>query len=108
MRKQITRAVLVAAGAITVLVILLSHSLVIPGQGSDTSKLKKTEQAATIATAPSDVVTSSAVQLDEVALPFVESILQVAASQPVFVFEGHVLTPYRRVLFRQIISPNAP
>jgi hypothetical protein len=110
MRKQIIRSILMVAGVLTVGVILLSQTVKLPNQPKThaTKNSKQTEHTAQVVQAPSDVVTSPSVQLNDV-FPIA---LKATEPQPVEAdFDQpntQIRIPSLSVLFRTLISPNAP
>ena len=109
--RSLYRTLMIGVGVIATLVIVLSQAL--PEISGEQSEKIKTEQAeknakAQITTIPStDVVLGAAIQIDDV-----DRSLLVTLEQGEEVTSGycvsHVLTQYLQVLFRAIISPNAP
>jgi hypothetical protein len=103
---------LMIAGFLTVVVILLSQTLFFPAENSaPTSKSHSTTEQAPVATilpAPADVVLSPSVQLDEISPTAIKtSVPDTKDAKPFFLIPGTFST-YFNILFRAIISPNAP
>jgi hypothetical protein len=119
MKKQVFRMILMITGILTVAIILLSQSFYGPVQNSPSkNKAARTEQSKKerraedqkkiIINAPADVVASQAVQLDE-NTPILLKTLTPDQEQTKTAFpEIKIFASYFRVLFRSIISPNAP
>jgi hypothetical protein len=112
MKKPFFRMLLMIAGVLTVVVILLAQSLYLPAE-KDISLAKakqKTEQGpgTTIIHAPADVVPSPSVQLDEISPTAVKTSTPVEKDINSFFPLTRIFTPYLTILFRAIISPNAP
>jgi hypothetical protein len=112
MRKRFFRTILMIAGVLTVLVILLSQSFYFPAE-KDVALAKasqKTEQApgVTIIHAPADVVPSPPVQLDEISPTSLKTPSPEAKDAKPFFPVARIVTSYFNILFRAIISPNAP
>ena len=112
MKKPFFRVLLMIVGVLTVAVILLAQTLYFPAEKDFAlAKAKQeTEQSpgTTIIHAPADVVPSPSVQLDEIS----PTALKVSPPDekginPLFA-TTRVVTTYLRILFRAIISPNAP
>ena len=102
---------MLAVGITATLVIVLSQAL--PDISGYTNNKAKTEQAdqdaeVRIVAAPSDVVVGGVVELHDVDRFLLETLI----SQKVETLElpnfAHALSGYFNVLFRAIISPNAP
>jgi hypothetical protein len=113
MQKQFSRMILMIAGVLTVVVILLSQSFYHPAE-NDLSKVKteqKTDQhphAAIMINAPADVVPSSAIQLDENIPTLLKTPAAQKENEETFFPGVEIVAPYFKILFRAIISPNAP
>ena len=112
MKKPFLRMLLMIVGVLTVVVILLAQSLYFPAEKDlALAKVKqKTEQApgTTIIHAPADVVPSPSVQLDEVS-PIEQKVSTPDEKGISPFFEiTRIVTHYFQILFRAIISPNAP
>jgi hypothetical protein len=112
MKKQFFRMILMIAGVLTVVVILLSQSLYFPVENdlALAKKNQKTEQGpgTTITNAPADVVPSPSIQLDEVAPTGAKTATAEEAERTPFFHITRIFISYFEVLFRAIISPNAP
>ncbi len=104
--------VLMIGGVLTVAVILLAQSLYFPAE-KDLALAKakqKTEQApgSTIIHAPADVVPSPSVQLDEIYPTALKTATPDEKNNNPFFPLTRIFTHYFKILFRAIISPNAP
>jgi hypothetical protein len=112
MKKQVFRIFLMIAGVLTVLVILLSQSFYQPvenGQSKAKANQKAGEQTgATHISAPADVVPSPAIQLADHIPTLLKSFIAGEEHEKTFFPEIEILTAYFNILFRAIISPNAP
>jgi hypothetical protein len=112
MKKPFFRMLLMIVGVLTVVVILLAQSLYFPAEKdlALTNAKQKSEQApgAAIIHAPADVVPSPSVHLDEVS-PTAQKVVtpDEKGINPFFEI-ARIVTPYFKILFRAIISPNAP
>ena len=100
------------AGVLTVVVILLAQFLYFPAEKDlalDAAK-QKTEQApgATIIHAPADVVPSPSVQLNEISPAALKASIPDVKSTKTFFPITRIFASYFKILFRAIISPNAP
>ncbi len=111
LKKTLFRTMMLAAGLLAVAVILISSST---KQVSAHSKEKaKTEQgeksAQTYVSAPTEAIPGSAVKVDEPA-PSLQEVLFGVEEEEVEIptRTGKELMRYMKVLFRAIISPNAP
>jgi hypothetical protein len=93
-------------------VILLAQSLYFPAEKdlALSREKQKTEQApgAAIIHAPADVVPSPSVQLDEISPTALKTFTPDEKGTDPFFGITRILTPYFKILFRAIISPNAP
>jgi hypothetical protein len=110
MGKQVFRLISIVAGVLTVAVILLSQSLHLPEIRKTSLKEKhKTEQTRDrVVLAPVDVVTSPLVQLDEVFPVSLDvPVIELPEAQSLY-STIQLVVPYFNILFRSIISPNAP
>lgn len=97
------------AGVLTVLVILLSQSLYFPSGPSIKKEKQKTEQhGLTIINAPADVVPTPSVQLNEGLPALLKPVIAAEENSEPFFTPVEILRPYLKILFRAIISPNAP
>ncbi len=100
------------AGVLTVCIILLSQSFYQPVENSQTKA--KTEQkagdqtGATHISAPADVVPSPAIELADNIPTLLKSLTSGEEGEKTFFPDLEILTPYFNILFRAIISPNAP
>ena len=112
MKKRFLRTILMIAGVLTVMVILLSQSFYRPIE-NNLARVKKEQKAgeqtgATRLSAPADVVPISAIQLGENIPTILKSLTSVDEDEKTFFPDFIIFTPYLKVLFRAIISPNAP
>lgn len=110
---SIIRAFMIVVGITATLVIVLSQAL--PDASRAYSKKAKTEQSAeqsgdhTIVASPSDVVPGSGpVQMNDADRSLLETLLVEEVDCAEFHFNPGVFLGYFNVLFRAIISPNAP
>ncbi len=105
--------ILMIAGVLTVVVILFSQSFYRPAE-SDTSipnagqKSDQHPHATIIVNAPADVVPSSAIQLDEHIPTLLKTLTEQKETEEKFFTGAEIIAPYFKILFRAIISPNAP
>ena len=112
MKKQFFRTILMVAGVLTVLVILLSQSFYQPVENSVLKA--KTEQkagehnGATNISVPADVVPIAAMQLADNIPTLLKTLALDPESEKISFPNIEILTPYFNILFRTIISPNAP
>jgi hypothetical protein len=100
------------AGIITVVIILLSQSFYHPVENG-LSKAKKEKKDhrhadAKIVNAPSEVVPSSTVQLDENTPTLLKTLTLKKTEEKTDRPEVRIFASYFKTLFRAIISPNAP
>jgi len=105
MKKQVSRIILMIAGVLTVVVILLSQSLY---KETPPSKQKQKTEEAVVIQAPADVVPSPSVQMDEVFPTLLKALIRDEEGTATFFSTSELFTPYLKMLFRAIISPNAP
>jgi hypothetical protein len=114
MKKQLSRTILMITGITTVIVILLSQSFFHPAPVKTSLAKPKSEQkanhsgATVIVNAPSDVVPSSTMQLDENAPAQLKSLPSHQRPRKVFFSDIRIFTSFLQTLFRTLISPNAP
>src|SRR5258708_4217375 len=110
MKKPLFRMLLMIAGVLTVVVILLAQSVYFPVEKDLALAKQKSEHVPGTAMiqAPADVVPSPSVQLDEISpAPLKTSVPAEKDINPFFPIT-RIFTPYFKILFRAIISPNAP
>lgn len=100
---------MMVAGVLAALLIVLSQSFYHQAKEKAKSEQKADENAQSFISAPNDAVSqTNIVQLDDQVPSLKESILS-EEKQPVQpVIKPEVFTRYFKVLFRAIISPNAP
>ncbi len=100
------------AGVLTVFVILLSQSFYQPvenGQPKAKTEQKAGEHAgATHISVPADVVPSTAIQLADHIPTFLKSLAPDQEREKSIFPDIKIFAPYFNILFRSIISPNAP
>jgi len=112
MKKPLFRMLLMIAGVLTVVVILLAQSVYFPVE-KDLALAKAKQKSehvpgTAMIQAPADVVPSPSVQLDEISpTPLKTSVPAEKDINPFFPIT-RIFTPYFKILFRAIISPNAP
>ena len=101
-KKALLRGIMLAAGLVAVCAILLSP-------GFSQVKIKKAAEKETVLIpAPSDAIPGSAVKVDQPAIPFLAEIEEQPSRNIFFVIPAEQVTKYLQVLFRTLISPNAP
>lgn len=104
--------ILMIAGVFTVFVILLSQTFYQPVEnnqsGVKTGQKAGEQTGATHISAPTDVVPISAIQLAENIPTLLKSLTSGDEREKTFFPDLEIFTPYLKILFRAIISPNAP
>ncbi len=99
--------ILLVAGMLTVVVILVSHSVSIP-QAQSAEKHSDKKHSTVLIQAPADVVISPSIELvDQVPAVLPPAQPAERQSKPALTI-ARILSPYLAILFRAIISPNAP
>lgn len=111
--RSLFRTFMIVVGIAATMVIVLSQALPeIQGQGSGSKKVK-TEQTdkdtdLKVLSAPSDVVPGGVVQMHDVDRSLLE-IFTIKTSEIIeFRYDINILSGFFNILFRAIISPNAP
>lgn len=95
-------------GILATIAIVLSQAL--PEQAPEKAQTEQTDQEndVKILPAPSDVVHGGIVQVNDAQRSLLEIFINEDPKTPVFECDDRILSEYFSILFRAIISPNAP
>ncbi|MGE0587533.1 MAG: hypothetical protein AB7O48_03100 [Cyclobacteriaceae bacterium] len=110
--RRLFRRLMIVAGVLATVVIVLSQALPeVSGKAlAEKAKTEQTEKSTEIqiVSAPSDVVPGGSIQINDVDRALLETL--VPEEREVNTFQSYtvVLSDLYHVLFRAIISPNAP
>lgn len=102
---------MIGVGVAATFVIVLSHALPeVSGSNPEKAKTEQTDQSTDIKViaAPSDVVLGGIIQLQDADRFLIETLLIEKVETLEFQKLAYIFSDYFHVLFRAIISPNAP
>ena len=109
--RSVFRVLMIVVGIAATIAIVLSQAL--PDISESVTEKAKTEQAdqtsdLKILPAPSDVVPGGVVQVNDVDRSLLETFVNEEKQVLEFHCDANVLSGFFNILFRAIISPNAP
>ena len=109
MRKRtILRGIMLAAGIVAVCAILLSPSFSHVKFKEQVKKEQSSDKDTLLIPAPADAIPGSAVKLDEPSLPLLSELPEPEKKVSHPIVRPDDVVRYLKVLFRTLISPNAP
>ncbi|MCB0491827.1 MAG: hypothetical protein KDC93_05365 [Cyclobacteriaceae bacterium] len=106
--RSFFRVIMIVVGILATIAIVLSQAL--PEQAPEKAQTEQTDQDkdVKILPAPSDVVPGGIVQVNDADRSLLEIFVNEEPKILEFECDDHILSAYLIVLFRAIISPNAP
>lgn len=110
--RGLFRRLMIVAGVLATVVIVLSQALPeVSGKALvEKAKTEQTEKSTEVqvVSAPSDVVPGGSIQINDVDRALLETLVPEERKVNTFQYCSVVLSDFYNVLFRAIISPNAP
>ncbi|MEP2668370.1 MAG: hypothetical protein ABJH04_05230 [Cyclobacteriaceae bacterium] len=109
--RSFFRIIMIVVGIMATIAIVLSQAL--PEQAPEKAQMEQTDQKdqdndVKILPAPSDVVPGGIVQVNDADRSLLEIFINEEPKILELECDDHILSAYLSVLFRAIISPNAP